>query len=298
MNYKMIDFQRHGDARGMLVAVEEGKEIPFEVKRVYYMYDTGATVRRGYHAHLKLEQILICIHGSCKIHLEDGEGTTEVVLDRPDEGLYLSRNVWREMYDFSKDAVLLVLASELYDESDYIRDYNEFSRIYLGEKISLNHSYRMFPLESALFHARRGFIRERCVSNSRYKGYVGSVGTVDSRIDIPFEIRRAFYVFDTARDVVRGCHSNKKSRFALICLTGSCRVRVRKSGNENVEETFLLIHPDKVLVLSEMAWKEMYDFSEGSVLLCLSSEKYDSGEYVRSFHDFLEYVDEIKTAPV
>lgn len=119
-------FQKHGDARGQLVALEEGKEIPFHVKRVYYMFDTVDKVRRGYHAHRHLEQILICVSGKCKIHLDNGQETAEVILDNPMEGLYIANNCWREMYDFSKDAVLMVLASELYDEKDYIRNYNEF----------------------------------------------------------------------------------------------------------------------------------------------------------------------------
>lgn len=131
---KIIEFQQHGDERGMLVALEENKEIPFAIKRVYYMYDTGLNVRRGYHAHKKLEQILICVHGSCKIHLDDGNGTEEVILDKPYEGLYISNDVWREMYDFSEDAVLMVLASELYDESDYIRDYQQFMNYLRKEK--------------------------------------------------------------------------------------------------------------------------------------------------------------------
>ena len=119
-------FQQHGDHRGQLVALEEGKEIPFQVKRVYYMYDTVEGVRRGYHAHKCLEQILICVHGSCKILLDNGKETAVVNLDTPYEGLYISNDMWREMYDFSSDAVLMVLASELYDESDYIRNYDEF----------------------------------------------------------------------------------------------------------------------------------------------------------------------------
>lgn len=126
-------FQRHGDDRGMLVALEEGKEIPFKVKRVYYMYDTVEGVRRGFHAHKCLEQILICVHGSCKIHLDNGVETAEVDLNTPFEGLYISNDMWREMYDFSSDAVLMVLASELYDEADYIRDYDEFLRV-VGER--------------------------------------------------------------------------------------------------------------------------------------------------------------------
>lgn len=123
---KKIIFQQHGDDRGQLVALEENKEIPFKIKRVYYMYDTVDGVRRGYHAHRNLQQILICIHGNCKIHLDNGHETAEVLLDKPYEGLYVSNNMWREMYDFSPDAVLMVLASELYDESDYIRNYEDF----------------------------------------------------------------------------------------------------------------------------------------------------------------------------
>ena len=120
------NFQSHGDDRGQLVALEAEKEIPFTVKRVYYIYDTKEQVRRGFHAHKNLEQILICVHGSCKIHLDNGVETEEITLDSPTDGLHIANNMWREMYDFSPDAVLLVLASELYDERDYIRNYSDF----------------------------------------------------------------------------------------------------------------------------------------------------------------------------
>ena len=126
MNYRLINFQKHGDDRGMLIALEENKEIPFQIKRVYYMYDTLKDVRRGFHAHKKLRQILICTSGSCKIHLDNGKETAEVLLDKPWQGLFIESDMWREMYDFSPDAVLMVLASEVYDESDYIRNYDEF----------------------------------------------------------------------------------------------------------------------------------------------------------------------------
>ena len=126
MQVKKYTFQIHGDDRGQLVALEEAKDIPFKIKRVYYMYDTGEGVRRGFHAHKCLEQILICIHGSCKILLDNGTEKETVLLDKPYEGLYVSNDMWREMYDFSPDAVLMVLASELYDEADYIRNYDDF----------------------------------------------------------------------------------------------------------------------------------------------------------------------------
>lgn len=134
MQVKKYTFQIHGDDRGQLVALEEAKDIPFKIKRVYYMYDTGEGVRRGFHAHKCLEQILICIHGSCKILLDNGTEKETVLLDKPYEGLYVSNDMWREMYDFSPDAVLMVLASELYDEADYIRDYDDFLKYVASRK--------------------------------------------------------------------------------------------------------------------------------------------------------------------
>lgn len=119
-------FQPHGDERGQLIALEEYNDIPFHIKRVYFMYDTVAGVIRGKHAHKSLQQILVCVHGSCKIKLDNGREKKVVVLEKPYEGLYVANNMWREMYDFSPDAVLMVFASEVYDESDYIRDYDEF----------------------------------------------------------------------------------------------------------------------------------------------------------------------------
>ena len=133
MELKKVNFIAHGDDRGQLIAIEEFKDIPFSVKRVYYIYDTKEGVRRGFHAHKKLEQILVCVHGSCKIHLDNGSETEEVLLDKPYEGLYISNNMWREMYDFSEDAVLLVLASEFYTEADYIRNYEEFLKFVNAE---------------------------------------------------------------------------------------------------------------------------------------------------------------------
>ena len=126
MQVQKFRFDSHGDERGQLVAIEQKKDIPFEIKRIYYMYDVGEGVTRGYHAHKNLQQILICVSGRCKIKLDDGCETEVVTLDSPAVGVYVANNMWREMFDFEPNSVLLVLASELYDESDYIRDYQEF----------------------------------------------------------------------------------------------------------------------------------------------------------------------------
>lgn len=127
-------FQPHSDERGQLIALEELKDIPFKIKRVYYMYDAAEGVRRGFHAHKKLEQLLICIHGTCKILLDNGLEKKIIPLEKPYEGLYIANDMWREIYDFSPDAILMVLASELYDETDYIRNYDEFLNFVKSKK--------------------------------------------------------------------------------------------------------------------------------------------------------------------
>ena len=127
-------FQPHGDERGQLISLEEYNDIPFEIKRVYFMYDTKEGVVRGYHAHKSLEQILVCIHGTCKILMDNGREKKIVHLEKPYEGLYIPNNIWREMYDFSSDAVLMCFASQIYDEKDYIRDYQEFLKFVGVEK--------------------------------------------------------------------------------------------------------------------------------------------------------------------
>ena len=133
MNIEKVDLVSHGDSRGQLVAIEEYDEIPFKIKRVYYIYDTNSDVTRGCHAHRTLKQLLVCVSGNCKIRLDDGKESQIVLLDKPNEGILICDTIWREMFDFSKDAVLLVLASEIYDEKDYIRDYQEFLK-YVTDK--------------------------------------------------------------------------------------------------------------------------------------------------------------------
>ena len=132
MDIKMKNFHQRRNDKGGLSFLEGGRDIPFAIKRVYYIYDVPDGERRGFHAHKELQQYLICIHGQCSILLDDGVERKSVVLDDPNVGLYVGPGNWREMYGFSAGAVLLVLASEYYDESDYIRDYDDFLKYVNG----------------------------------------------------------------------------------------------------------------------------------------------------------------------
>ena len=125
--YKLIYFKDLGDERGDLVVIEgEGMDIPFDIKRVFYMYGSESTVVRGQHANRETEFLLVNVGGSSKVRVDNGRESEVIVLDKPGMGLYLPPMLWKDMYDFSPDSILLVLASRHYDGKEYIRDYQEY----------------------------------------------------------------------------------------------------------------------------------------------------------------------------
>lgn len=123
---ELIDLKVHGDFRGSLVSIEAMKSVPFDIKRVYYIFGNTEDVKRGCHAHRELKQFAICVSGSCKMMLDNGREKRTFELNHPSKGLLITSLVWREMFDFTPDCVLLVLANTQYDENDYIRTYELF----------------------------------------------------------------------------------------------------------------------------------------------------------------------------
>lgn len=126
MKIELINLKQINDQRGSLVFMEEPTNIPFKIKRIYYIFNNQNNKPRGFHAHKKLNQVAVCIQGSCRILLDDGNNKTAVILDNPAKGLFIKEMVWREMYDFSENCILMVIASRVYEENDYIRDYSVF----------------------------------------------------------------------------------------------------------------------------------------------------------------------------
>ena len=129
-NVKVLEFPVHGDERGKLVVVDGSKDIPFDPKRVFYIYRSDSDVIRGNHANKETEFVLVNVAGKSKVRVKDGEGNEAIfLLNRPHTGLYLPTMIWKEMYDFTPDSVLLCLASEHYLPDEYIRDYDEYMNI-------------------------------------------------------------------------------------------------------------------------------------------------------------------------
>lgn len=143
--YEIIEFTDLGDERGNLVVIEgDGMDIPFEIKRVFYIYGSDSEVIRGQHANRETEFLLVNVSGTSKVKIDNGTESEVILLNRPRMGLYLSSMVWKDMYDFSEDSVLLVLASRHYDASEYIRDYSD----YLAELKKRNYEAQIYEVKS------------------------------------------------------------------------------------------------------------------------------------------------------
>lgn len=124
---KLLEFNVMGDEKGLLVALEQEKQVPFDIKRLFYIYDTNTEVTRGQHANKYSEFCLISLVGSCKVKVMDNKGKEEIFeLDNPSKALYIPKMIWKDMYDFSSDCLLLVVSNELYNQEEYINDFNAY----------------------------------------------------------------------------------------------------------------------------------------------------------------------------
>jgi len=130
MHFRLYDLENFGDERGGLVPFEMGHNVPFEVRRAFYIFDTKPATPRGAHANRASQFVMVAVAGSCTVRIDDGHGEkSSVRLDRPNLALWLDRMVWKEMVDFSPNAILLVLSDEVYDETEYVRNYEDYLAI-------------------------------------------------------------------------------------------------------------------------------------------------------------------------
>lgn len=282
---KIINLPKLLDARGNLSFAEQFAQMPFEIRRVYWLYDVPGGVNRGGHAEIDNEELVIALSGSFEILINDGEHTRTFTLNRSYYGLYIPKGVWREIREFSTNAVALEFGSIPYNENDYIRDYDafcEFAKHPMEPRL-----VRPLPvplhLEKKCFHVEDCSIMELDKHHSDRKG---NLTVVENGTMFPFSTKRVYYLYDVPGGASRGAHAHKTLEQLIVAVSGSFRVSLDDGTNK---KTFFLNRPYQGLYVRPGLWRDLEDFSSGAVCMVLASEVYQAEDYIRDYDAFLEY---------
>lgn len=294
---KILGLPKIEDPRGNLSIIEQLKQIPFEIKRTYWIYDVPGGKSRGGHAYKENEEFIVALSGSFDVVLNDGMNEQKFQLNRSYFGLYVPKGMWRTMTNFSTNSLALVLSSTEYDENDYIMDFKEFKEwrqdpelvtLSVDEKTS-----KRMNEGCAMFQAGEGqsvFDCSLCELNKMHDPE-GNLTYMYENVHVPFSINRVFYSYDIPGGEDRGAHMHKKCHQFIIAASGAFEVVLDDGINKR---TVTLNRPFWGLHVPPGIWASEQGFSSGSICLVLASHGYSEDDYIRNYDDFMKYIEEKK----
>lgn len=290
---KLLNLPKIGDERGNLSIIEQIKQIPFEIKRVHWIYDVPGGVNRGSHAYKETQEFIVALSGSFDVEVNDGSSKQVYPLNRSYYGLYVPNGMWRTMTNFSTNSLALVLSSTDYDEDDYIMNYEEYRQWAMDKSMQTNSpdaktSVKVNSPKTILVshEGRSVFDCSLCELNKMHDPE-GNLTYMYQNVHVPFPINRVFYSYDIPGGEDRGAHAHKKCHQFLIAASGSFEVVLDDGTNKR---TVLLNRPFWGLHVPPGIWASEQGFSSGSICLVLASEGYDVDDYIRDYDSYLEYV--------
>ncbi|WP_165020195.1 sugar 3,4-ketoisomerase [Dysgonomonas sp. ZJ279] len=282
---QIIELPKIIDRRGNLSFVEAREHVPFNIARAYWIYDVPGGQRRGSHAFKKQQELIIALAGSFDVVLDDGKKKRAHTLNRSYMGLYVPNMMWRSLENFSTNSLCLVIASDPYDEDDYIRNYREFKKMAISDKT-----------DCATIDKIKADIDIRSQYNTVFdcsliefpviKNRAGNITPVHSSDNIPFDIERVFYIYDIPSGEKRGMHAHKHCHEILIAASGSFNVELDDGTNKKV---VTLNHPMYGLHIPPGVWATEKEYSSGAICIALASEKYDKKDYIHTYSEFKKY---------
>ena len=290
---RIIQLPKITDPRGNLSIIEQIKQIPFEIKRVHWVYDVPGGYERGGHAYKETEEFIVALSGSFDVVVDDGLVRKTYQLNRSYFGLFVPKGMWRTMTNFSTNSLALVLSSTEYDENDYVSDYKEY-KVWRKDpskvptitdaktSIKFNNPLKMHMLDKG----KSVFDCSLCELNKMHDAE-GNLTFIYENVHVPFNINRVFYSYDIPGGEDRGAHAHKKCHQFLIAASGSFEVVLDDGINKR---TVLLNRPFWGLHVPSGIWASEQGFSSGSICLVLASEGYDADDYIRDYDDYLEYI--------
>lgn len=287
---KILNLPKIADPRGNLSIIEQIKQIPFEIKRTYWIYDVPGGCDRGGHAYKENQEFIVALSGAFDVVLDDGKEKKTFSLNRSYMGLYVPKGMWRTMTNFSTNSLALVLSSTEYDVNDYIMDYDEFLKWSEEEAVKTTPAdYAPMSNVKTMFSAKEGvsvFDCSLCQLN-KFHDPEGNLTVVSENVQVPFPINRVFYSYDIPGGEDRGAHAHKECHQFIIAASGSFEVVLDDGTNKR---TVTLNRPFWGLHVPPGIWASEQGFSSGSICLVLASHGYSEEDYIRNYDDFMKYV--------
>ncbi len=284
---KIIELPKFLDDRGNLSFAENNNQIPFEIKRTYWLYDVPGGITRGGHAEKNNEELIIAISGSFDIFVDDGRESKTFTLNRSYYGLYIPKGLWREIKEFSSNAVALEFGSIPYDLDDYIRTYDEFLEYSKLHQNGENEETRLVcqprAIDDNIYNVFDCTMVELDKHHSNRKG---NLTVVENGQTLPFDVKRVYYLYDIPGGESRGAHAHKQLSQLIIAASGSFRVTL---DDGNVKRSFFLNRPYQGLYVKPGIWRDLDDFSSGAVCMVLASDVYLKEDYIRDYNEFIEF---------
>lgn len=283
---KIIELPKFLDERGNLSFAQNNTQIPFEIKRTYWIYDVPGGEERGGHAERENEELIIAMSGSFDITVDDGKQKKTFTLNRSYYGLYIPKGIWRDISNFSTNSLALEFGSIPYDANDYIRDYGEFLAY---SKIAKDADPKQ-PKENVIAEPRnQKFNVFDCTVvelDKHHSNRKGNLTVVENGKTLPFDVKRVYYLYDVPGGESRGAHAHRDLEQFIVAASGSFRVTL---DDGSCKRSFILNRPYQGLYVKPGMWRDLGDFSSGAVCMVLASDVYLAEDYIRDYDEFIKF---------
>lgn len=282
---RIIELPKFLDARGNLSFVEQFTHIPFEIRRVYWLYDVPGGIARGGHAEKNNEELIVALSGAFEIVVDDGKRSKSFVLNRSYYGLYIPKGLWREIKDFSTNALALEFGSIPFTAEDYIRDYEEFQlhSVKKQEEIEIPPLLCRDGLQNGPFSV---FDCSMVELDRHHSDRKGNLSVVENGSTLPFDVKRVYYLYDVPGGENRGAHAHKELSQLIVAASGSFTVTL---DDGKCKRSFFLNRPYQGLYVKPGMWRDLVDFSSGAVCMVLASDVYLKEDYIRDYCQFIDF---------
>lgn len=285
---QIIQLPKILDDRGNLSFLENQAQIPFDVKRVHWIYDVPGGEERGGIAYRETEEFIVAMSGSFDVVVRDAEHEWKFSLNRSYMGIYVPKGMWRAIENFSTNSVAVIAASTHYDPTDGIRNFDNLLVETKGNDVSNTKTPTSIPhtTHSTLNGKHSVFDCGIIELDRHHSARKGDISVVENGETVPFDTKRLYYLYDVPGGVSRGGHAHK-GLWQLVIAASGCFTVTLDDGN--VKRAFTLNRPYQGLLIKPGIWRELDNFSSGSVCLVLASEKYDESDYIRTYEEFVKW---------